>query len=32
MFRPLWDVLNTHEAELMLISYWMKEMITVSTD
>jgi len=33
MFRRLWDVLNTYEAELVVSSsWWMKEMITVSTE
>jgi len=33
MIRRVWDVLNTYEAELVVSSsWWMKEMITVSTE
>jgi len=33
MFRRLWDVPNKYEAELVVsYSWWMKEMITVSTE
>jgi len=33
MSRRLWDVLNTYKAELVVTSsWWMKEMITVSTE
>jgi len=33
MFRRVWDVLNKYEAELVVSPlWWMKEMMTVSTE